>query len=116
MVQETGPMAGQCKSQIITKYIKMLILNLRARVTKWSKYIMGNNGSLNSLKYNFKTPATELISDASVVSASGSSPRSNPSRKLDISTCDPDTLNIPWWCKPIKKKIYLLQMFYIFQI
>lgn len=48
--------------------------------------MIGNNGSRNSLKYNFNTPATEFISDASVVSDNGSSPRSNPSRKFDIST------------------------------
>lgn len=57
--------------------------------------MMGNSGSLSSRKYNFNTPATEFISDASIVSANGSSPRSKPSRKLDISTCDPDTRNMP---------------------
>lgn len=48
--------------------------------------MIGNNGSRNSRRYSLRTPATELISDASVVSARGSSPRSKPSRKFDIST------------------------------
>lgn len=58
----------------------------RASSINCSKYIMGNNGSLNSRRYSFKTPATEFISDASVISASGSSPFSNASLKLFIST------------------------------
>lgn len=62
--------------------------------------MIGNSGSRNSRKYNFNTPATELMSDASVVSANGSSPRSKPSRKLEISTCEPDTRKIPWWWRP----------------
>lgn len=64
--------------------------------------MIGKIGSRSSLKYNFKTPATELMSDASVVSANGSSPRSNHSRKLLISTCDPDTRKMPWWWSPYK--------------
>lgn len=70
---------------------------------------MGKRGSLNSLRYNLRTPATLLISDASVISANGSSPRSNHSRKLFISTCDPDTLKIPWWCRPNEQFISLLK-------
>ena len=37
---------------------------------KWSKYWTENNGYLNSLRYSFKTPSTELISFESVMSAS----------------------------------------------
>lgn len=75
--------------------LKLKSTEIPAIDTKCSKYTIGNNGSLNSRKYNFKSPATELISDASFVSASGSSPLSNASRKFEISTWDPETLNIP---------------------
>lgn len=30
-------------------------------------------------------------------------PLSKVSLKLLISTCEPETLNIPWWCKPKQK-------------
>jgi hypothetical protein len=80
--------------------INIRIRYLRASSIKCSKYWIGKIGSRSSLKYNFKTPATELISLASVTSAKGSSPRSNASRRWAISTTEPDTRNIPWWCNP----------------
>ena len=53
---------------------------------------MGKSGSRSSRKYNFNTPATELMSEASAMSAKGSSPRSKASRMFMISTWDPETL------------------------
>lgn len=90
----------------------------------------GNKGFSKPLKYSFSTPATELMSWLFSSSISGSlpghhtgeasspgtfnselftvpvhlSPLSKEFLMSLTSTCDPDTRNIPWCCRPVRNQ------------
>lgn len=71
--------------------------------TNESNISRANNGSFNSRKYNFNTPATEFISRF-VTLINGSSPFSNDSLNWLISICAPGTRKMPY-----RRKVKLIK-------